>query len=91
MTFGLHPTVWYNEAGGVTLGVATRTDYLGRFEQGVTEFSVGTGLGSDLDATRIRISSYGCGIRSRSAPPTPRSGWTCSTWRAGSAPGWASS
>ena len=51
MTVGLHPTLWYNEAGGVTLGAATRTDYLGRFEQGISEFSVGTGLGSDLDAT----------------------------------------
>ena len=49
MTVGLQPTVWYNDAGGVTLGVRSRNDYLGRFEQNVSLFSVGTGWGSDLD------------------------------------------
>jgi hypothetical protein len=50
MTVGWQPTVWYNDAGGVTLGLRARTDYLGRFEQNVTHFSVGgTGIGSDLD------------------------------------------
>jgi hypothetical protein len=49
LTVGLQPTVWYNDAGGVTLGVRSRNDYLGRFEQNVSLFSVGTGWGSDLD------------------------------------------
>ncbi|HEX7338095.1 MAG TPA: M1 family metallopeptidase [Gemmatimonadales bacterium] len=50
MTVGWQPTVWYNDAGGVTLGARTRTDYLGRFEQNVSMISFGgTGLGSDLD------------------------------------------
>ena len=35
LTVGLQPTVWYNDAGGVTLGVRSRDDYLGRFEQNV--------------------------------------------------------
>jgi hypothetical protein len=33
LTAGLMPTLWYNDAGGVTLGVQERDDYLGRFEQ----------------------------------------------------------
>ncbi len=60
MTVGIHPTLWYNDAGGVTLGFRTREDYLGRFEQHVQMVSASTGLGSDIDAqdvdffTRIR-------------------------------------
>jgi hypothetical protein len=46
MTVGLHPTVWYNDAGGVTLGIRARDDYLGRFEQGVALLSRSTGWGS---------------------------------------------
>ena len=49
LTVGWQPTLWYNEAGGVTLGVRSRNDYLGRFEQNVALWSTGTGLGSDLD------------------------------------------
>jgi hypothetical protein len=47
MTVGLHPTVWYNDAGGVTLGIRARDDYLGRFEQGVALLSRSTGWGTD--------------------------------------------
>jgi hypothetical protein len=47
MTVGLHPTVWYNDAGGVTLGIRARDDYLGRFEQGVALLSRSTGWGAD--------------------------------------------
>jgi hypothetical protein len=47
---GLQPTVWYNDAGGVTLGLRSRTDYFGRFEQNVELVSYGTGMGSDIDA-----------------------------------------
>jgi hypothetical protein len=49
ITVGWQPTVWYNDAGGVTLGVRSRSDYLGRFEQNVSLVSGGTGWGSDLD------------------------------------------
>jgi hypothetical protein len=47
MTVGIHPTVWYNDAGGVTLGIRARDDYLGRFEQGVALLSRSTGWGTD--------------------------------------------
>ncbi len=47
MTLGLQPTVWYNDAGGVTLGARARDDYLGRFEQGVLLITRGTGWGAD--------------------------------------------
>ncbi|MBA3343731.1 MAG: M1 family metallopeptidase [Gemmatimonadales bacterium] len=47
MTVGVHPTLWYNDAGGVTLGVRSRDDYLGRFEQNVALVSRSTGWGAD--------------------------------------------
>jgi hypothetical protein len=53
MTVGFHPTLWYNDAGGVTLGVASRSDYLGRFEQNLSLLTVGTGWGADDDATSV--------------------------------------
>ena len=35
------PVLWYNDAGGVTVGGAVRTDYLGRFEQNTVVLSIG--------------------------------------------------
>ena len=49
LTVGWQPTLWYNDAGGVTLGLRSRSDYLGRFEQNVMLVSASTGWGSDLD------------------------------------------
>ena len=49
LTVGWQPTLWYNDAGGLTLGLRSRSDYLGRFEQNVMLASTGTGWGSDLD------------------------------------------
>lgn len=49
LTLGIQPTVWYNDAGGVTLGVRTRSDYFGRFEDNVSWYSFSTGWGSDID------------------------------------------
>jgi len=46
-TLGLQPTAWYNDAGGVTLGVRSQADYLGRFEQNQALISVATGWGAD--------------------------------------------
>jgi peptidase M1-like protein len=47
LTAGLHPTVWYNDAGGVTLGIRLLDDYLGRFEQNQTLLSGSTGWGAE--------------------------------------------
>ena len=47
LTVGFQPTVWYNDAGGVTLGVRSRDDYLGRFEQNASWMSRSTGWGAD--------------------------------------------
>jgi hypothetical protein len=47
LTVGFHPTVWYNDAGGVTLGIRSRSDYLGRFEQNQTLLTRSTGWGTD--------------------------------------------
>ena len=49
LTVGLQPTVWYNDAGGVTLGLRSRSDYLGRFQQNVSLVSRSTGWGGDDD------------------------------------------
>jgi hypothetical protein len=46
LTIGLMPTAWYNRIGGVTLGVRTSTDYLGRFDQNVDLLSCSTGAGA---------------------------------------------
>ena len=43
LTVGLQPTAWYNDAGGITLGIRSRDDYLGRFEQNQAMLSVSTG------------------------------------------------
>ena len=47
MTIGLQPVAWYNDAGGLTLGVRRRDDYLGRFEQNFTFLTASTGTGVD--------------------------------------------
>ncbi len=47
MTVGLQPVAWYNDAGGVTLGVRSRDDYLGRFEQNIALVTGSTGWGVD--------------------------------------------
>ncbi|HJQ65305.1 MAG TPA: M1 family metallopeptidase [Gemmatimonadales bacterium] len=36
---GLMPVAWSNDAGGVTLGLRSRSNYLGRFERGLIVFS----------------------------------------------------
>jgi hypothetical protein len=45
LTAGFHPTVWYNDAGGVTVGLRLLDDYLGRFEQNQVLLSQSTGWG----------------------------------------------
>jgi hypothetical protein len=52
MTVGFHPTVWYNDAGGVTLGIGSRSDYLGRFEQNQVLLTRSTGWGTDEDVEK---------------------------------------
>ena len=47
LTGGFHPTAWYNDAGGVTLGIRLITDYLGRYEQNQTLLTRSTGWGAD--------------------------------------------
>ena len=49
----MQPTLWYNDAGGVTLGVRSRDDYLGRFEQNVAMVTGSTGWGVDDDVKDI--------------------------------------
>jgi hypothetical protein len=41
-TIGVIPTIWYTDAGGVTVGGRARSDYLGRFERNTLQLSIGT-------------------------------------------------
>ncbi len=47
LTVGIHPTLWYNEGGGVTLGLRRQSDYLGRFNQHVLQLNYSTGWDVD--------------------------------------------
>jgi hypothetical protein len=53
LTLGLQPVAWYNDAGGVTLGIRSRDDYLGRFEQNVGLITASTGWGVDDDVRDV--------------------------------------
>jgi len=55
MTLGLAPEAWYNDAGGVTLGLRSRSDYMGRFDQNVLSITGGTGWGADDPVTNIDV------------------------------------
>lgn len=55
LTVGLQPTVWYNDAGGVTLGLRSRDDYLGRFEQNQALVTASTGWGVDDDVKKVDV------------------------------------
>ncbi|MEO8139807.1 MAG: M1 family metallopeptidase, partial [Gemmatimonadota bacterium] len=46
-TEGWMPAAWYNDAGGITLGLRTRENYFGRFEENQSLLSYGTGWQSD--------------------------------------------
>lgn len=53
------PTVWYNDAGGVTAGYQVRSNYLGRFNQVTFRHSVATRLccagGEALNQWQLRV------------------------------------
>ncbi|MGH7524499.1 MAG: M1 family metallopeptidase [Gemmatimonadales bacterium] len=42
LTLGIMPTVWYNDAGGTTIGFRTHANYLGQFDENTTSVSCGT-------------------------------------------------
>ena len=46
-TRGISPTVWYNDAGGITLGFRTRENYFGRFEENINQQNYSTGWATD--------------------------------------------
>jgi hypothetical protein len=53
MTVGLQPVAWYNDAGGFTVGLRSRDDYFGRFEQNATWLTASTGWGVDDGPTDV--------------------------------------
>jgi hypothetical protein len=60
LALGILPTAWYNDVGGLTLGLRTRESYLGRYEQNqflVTRTTGGflSGGGSDPDDVDVFV------------------------------------
>jgi hypothetical protein len=55
VTMGLAPAVWYNDAGGWTLGLRNRTDYLNRFRLNEIWYGFPTGWGVDDVPDRFSI------------------------------------
>lgn len=58
LTVGWAPLAWYNDAGGWTLGLRARSDYLDRFERHALSVTQSTGWGpqagrTDLDARLV--------------------------------------
>ena len=55
------PLGWFNATGGLTLGLQSRSNYLGRFDLGTAQLTWPTGLGRDASAgavTRLRPDWY---------------------------------
>ena len=54
------PAVWYNDFGGVTLGMRAREDYLGRFEKNVAvvSYALDPDFAGASDATQRRYGFY---------------------------------
>jgi hypothetical protein len=50
LTLGLAPVAWYNDEGGLTVGLRSRSDYLGRFQRNVGLLSLETRRLSDGDS-----------------------------------------
>ena len=63
LALGLLPTVWYNDVGGLTLGLRTRESYLGRFEQ--HQFLVSRGTGALRPGTSPATDAVGVFVRLR--------------------------
>jgi hypothetical protein len=53
VSHGFLPTVWYNDAAGLTFGLRGRENYFGRFERNLELVSVGTGVESDHDVKDV--------------------------------------
>jgi len=56
-TEGWMPTLWYNDAGGITLGLRSRTNYFGRFDENQALVSFGTGWQS-TKALKVKDRDY---------------------------------
>ena len=71
---GFLPLAWSNDAGGVTLAVRSRSNYLGRFERGLGMVSVGL-KGNTKDA-------FGTYFRTENSVrhPVPRTTTAVTTW-----------
>ena len=85
LTVGFQPTVWYNDAGGVTLGIRQRDDYFGRFQQnsGVLSWSTGWGVRRRRERPGLLLPDPESD-RFSALRVCPRR-WTCSTSRDGTA------
>ncbi len=56
--FGIAPTIWYNDAGGITLGFRTRSNYFGRYDEGVGYSSWSTGWANQASRRDVKDSDF---------------------------------
>ncbi len=57
VTAGLLPLVWSNDAAGLTVALRDRSNYLGRFQQGLLLASQGTRTGKDASGIYFRFAN----------------------------------
>ena len=62
-TLGVAPALWYNDVGGLTFGLRTREDYLGRFEQNRLLVSWGSGAGNSGDLPDVKQGDFDLRLR----------------------------
>ena len=62
-TVGVAPALWYNDVGGLTVGLRSREDYLGRFEQNRLLVSAGTGAANPDGATDVKDADFDLRLR----------------------------
>ena len=72
-TTGVMPVVWSNDAGGVTLGVRLRSNYLDRFDRGLFLASQGVRGGSQQTGLYFRLENP-------VARPVPRTNVAFAAW-----------
>ena len=79
---GLLPLAWFNDYGGVTAAVRSRSNYLGRFDKNLTLLSYAAGpdpAGGTGPDTKYRIGIY-AQFRNPSSKPLPRTETSIAGW-----------
>jgi len=74
MVFNWLPLAWYSDAGGVTVGLQSRSNYLGRFERNTAQAAVATRRGASP------VFGYYTAMRNPVWARAPRLNWGVEQW-----------